>query len=102
MNFCESGNGVPAIVSEKCQSFVLCMRKQSPVIGPPQCVWIWERKYVPAPQNPSRAMYAMFPISETPVALQYTTRALTNRFCNSITHAATFEPLFKASLWFLR
>ena len=38
-------------------------------------------------------MYAMFPTSLTPVALQYTTRAFGRRRCSSITHDATREPV---------
>ena len=55
---------------------------------------------VPRPQNPSRCMYAMFPISEMPVALQYTTRASGHRRWSSMTHAATFEPASAPALKF--
>lgn len=41
--------------------------------------------WVPGPQMPRRDMYAMLRGSEAPVALQYTTQALGNFFCNSRT-----------------
>jgi hypothetical protein len=44
----------------------------------------------PVPQSPMRSMYAMWPTSETPVAEQYTTRAMGNARWSSMTAAATF------------
>lgn len=58
-------------------------------------------KGVPAPQNPNLCMYAMLPISEIPVALQYTTRAFGHLLCSSMTHAATLLPVSFPALKFL-